>query len=101
MMLFAEPLALAPDPHGFLVFGGPGIAAAGPIGADADRSAATLLLLGVGEERLLQALFVAPDLVGHCNASQRSGCAMQQHQQSTKLDLIAGRAVRPSDMGSE
>jgi hypothetical protein len=50
-MLFAKSLAIAPDAH--RLFGLRGLEIATADGADAaDRSAATLLLLGVGAERL-------------------------------------------------
>jgi hypothetical protein len=55
-------------------------------------SAATLLLFGVGEERLAQALCVAPGAVGRLNGSKRVSSAVQQLQQRAKLDL--GHGIR-------
>jgi hypothetical protein len=53
-----------------------------------------LLLLGVGEERRVRTLVVAPDAVSRLKASKPGVRLVQQHKQSTKFDLVAGRAVR-------
>jgi hypothetical protein len=94
MMLFAKSLAIAPDAHRLFGLRGLEIATA-PKGDDsADRSAATLLLLVVGAERLAQALLMTPGAVSRLNGSKRVSSALQQHQQRAKLALIAGWGAR-------
>lgn len=93
-MLHTGPLAIAPDPHRLFVLRRLGLVVV-------VRVERALVLLGVGEKCRVCPLVVVPDAVGRLNALNRGIRLVQQHQQSAKLALIAGRTVRHLGHGDQ
>ena len=91
VMLLAHLLTGAPDPDRLLGLRRPGIAAVGHGGEK--HAAAPLLGFDVGAKRLLQALFVTPNAVGHVSGLKRVRGTAEQHLQGAEPTVITRRVV--------